>query len=68
MKITVEIDGDEEHKKLLLLQSMRMHSSIQTASYMLEDMMNYGPDAWEKTQEELQDVIDILNVFLLDGK
>ena len=68
MKITFEMNEDEEHKKLLLLQSMHMRSKMIQASDMLVDMMNYGPDPWPKAKKELQDVIDVLNVFLVDGK
>lgn len=68
MKITLEIEEQTEQSRLIALQATRMRSSIEVASDMLVDMMNYGPNVWEKTENELQDVVDILNVFLLEDK
>jgi hypothetical protein len=68
LKITFEMEENKEDATLLMLQSMRMKRSIDMATNMLVDMINYGPDPWDETKEDLENILDILNVFLLEDK
>ena len=68
MKITFEIDEQKEHQQLMALQASRMRSSIDAASEMIVDMMNYGPNVWPKTEDELANILNVLNDFLLEDK
>jgi hypothetical protein len=45
-----------------------MRKAIGDASEMIEDLMNYGPDTWEKTCEDLQEILEVLDVLLIDPK
>lgn len=68
LKITFEIDEQKEHQQLMALQASRMRSSIDAASEMIVDMMNYGPNVWPKTEDELANILNVLNDFLLEDK
>lgn len=69
MKITFEIENDGgDCCNILPLQCARMRRAIGCASEMIVNMMNYGPDTWEKTCEDLQYILEVLDVFLIEPK